>query len=139
MNASFEEKSVWVQLVATAIGLGVYFFLASKLIAIGVNELPPYAILFTVTTIFLVVMMVVGHVIAAITGKPEGRDERDRLIEWKAEARSSWILAVGVFGAITAMLFKVSNVWIANGLLLSLFVSTMVGFALRLISYRRGV
>jgi len=139
MNASFEEKSVWVQLIGTVVGLGAYFVVAGLLLRQGVTELVAFVPLFAASVILLVVVIVAGIVVAALTARPEGRDERDRLIGWRAESNSSWLLAVGVFAAITAMLFGVGNVWIANLLLLSLFLSESLGFALRIIYYRRGL
>lgn len=139
MSASFEEKSVWVQLIAMVLGLGAYFIVAGRMIAAGVTALPPYATLFTVAVIWMVVLLVVGHIVAAVTGKPEGRDERDRVIGWRAEYNSSWLLAVGVLGSIVAMIFSLETVWIAHLLLLSLAMSEILGFVLQIVYYRRGV
>ncbi len=139
MSASFEEKSVWIQLVGTVVGLGAYFVIAGMMLANGVREMPAFAAVFGVSTVFLVILMVVGHIAAAVLSSPEGRDERDRLIEWRAEAHSAWIVVVGVFAALTGMVFDVSNVWSANVLLASLFISQVLSSVLRLVSYRRGL
>lgn len=139
MSASFEEKSVWIQLVGTTIGLGAYFVVAGMMYTSGVRALPAYVPLFTVAVILIVLLLVVGHILAAIMSRPAGRDERDRLIEWRAESNSGWLLATGVLGAVTAMIFSLDTVWIAHLLLLSLFVSEALGLILRLVYYRRGV
>jgi len=139
MGASFEEKSVWIQLVSLVLGLGAYFAVAGRMMAAGVTALPAYTVLFLVSVALMVAVLVAGHVAAAIASKPEGRDERDRLIGWRAESNSSWLLAVGVFAAITGMLFSLSTVWIAHLLLVSLFASEMLGYVLRLLYYRRGM
>lgn len=139
MNASFEEKSVWVQLVGVVVGLGAYFVVAGRMLAAGVTALPAYAALFAVAVVLLVVLLIVGHALAALAGRPEGRDERDRLIGWRAESNSSWVLAAGVLTAVTGMIFAVDNVWVAHLLLLSLVLSEVLGLALRLVYYRRGV
>jgi hypothetical protein len=139
MGASFEEKGVWIQLVATVLGLGAYFVVAGRMLSAGVTALPAYAPLFIATVVLMVALMVAGFVVAAIASRPEGRDERDRLIGWRAENNSSWVLAVGVFAAITGMLFSINNVWIAHLLLLSMFLSEVLGQVLRLVYYRRGV
>ena len=139
MSASFEEKSVWIQLVSTVLGLGAYFVVAGLMLSAGVTALPAYVPLFVVAIVLMVVVMVAGFVIAAIASKPEGRDERDRLIGWRAESNSGWVLATGVLGAVTGMIFSIDTVWIAHGLLLSLFMSEVLGFVLRLVYYRRGV
>ena len=80
----------------------------------------------------------VGHVIAASTRKVEGADERDRLIEWRAEAQSGWILGAGVLSGITAMILNVDSVLVAHILLGSLFLSEMLKYGLQIVAYRRG-
>lgn len=139
MSASFEEKSVWIQLIGTVVVLGSYFVVAARMLSMGVTVLIAYAPLFSVAVGLLVVVLVVGHIIVAIAGKPEGRDERDRLIGWRAGSNSSWILGTGVFAAGTGLVFSVGNVWIAHLLMLSMLLSEVVRFTLQLVYYRRGL
>lgn len=140
MNSiSFEEKTVWIQLGAMTLGLGTYFVVAGRLLADGVREIGAFAALFMVAVVVMVILMVVAFGITALTGRPEGRDERDRLIGWKAEHHSAWLTAVGVLGAVACMALGVEMVWIANLLLLSLALSEILGFVLQLVYYRRGV
>ncbi len=139
MSASFEEKSVWIQLGAMTLGLGAYFVFAGRMLASGVREMSAFASLFVLSVVVMVVLLVVAYSVAALTGRVEGRDERDRLISWKAEHRSAWVIAVGVLGAVTCMAAGVDNVWTANVLLLSLAISEMLGFVLQIVYYRRGV
>lgn len=139
MRASFEEKSAWVQLVGIVVGLGAYFVAAGQLLAQGVRAMPAFTSLFIVAVVALVVILIAGHAAAAAVGKPEERDERDRLIAWRAEHHSSWLLGVGVIGAIACLCVGVENVWTANLLLLSLALSEALGLLLRIVSYRRGV
>lgn len=136
---SFEEKSVWVQLLATAIALIAYLLIAGNMLASGVREMAAFGALFIVATIFLVVLLVAGFVVAALSGRQEASDERDRLIAWRAEYNSSWLLATGVFGAIVCMLLGIENAWTANALIASLFAAEMIGFALRIVYYRKGM
>ncbi len=139
MSKSFEEKCVWIQLVAMVIGLGAYFVLAGSMMSKSVTALPPYAFLFGASVVLMVILLVAGITVAAIASKPEGRDERDKLISWRAENNSSWLLTVGVLAAVTGMIFSIENVWIVHLLLLSMFLSEVLGFILRLVYYRRGV
>lgn len=139
MSASFEEKSVWIQLVGVMVALGAYGIVAGTMLAHGVTALPAYAAVFAVAVVLLVGLLVVGHVLAAVTGRPEPRDERDRVIEWRAEGKTAWVLAVGVLAAITGLVAGVGAVWIAHGLLLSLFVAEIARFGLQLYYYRRGL
>lgn len=138
MSASFEEKSVWIQLVSTLVVLGAYFVVAGLMIARGITALPAFVPLFTCAVIVLVGLLVAGHVIAAMVSRHEDADERDRLYEWRAESRSGWLLATGVLAAITGMIVSIEPVWIVHVLLLSLLLSTLLSFALRLVDYRRS-
>jgi hypothetical protein len=139
MSASFEEKSVWTQLLATTGVLGWYFLVAGRMYSAGVRHLVAYVPLFAVAVVALVVVLIAGYVAVAVTRRPEGRDERDRLIGWKAESRSGWILAAGVILAIMGMIASYDEVVIAHLLLLSLLVSQATAFVLQLVSYRRGL
>jgi MFS family permease len=85
-----------------------------------------------VAVVAMVVLLIVGHVLAAIGPKPEPHDERDRVISWRSEYRSSWIIATGVLSGVAAMALGVENVWTANLLLLSLAVAEIVGLVLRI-------
>jgi hypothetical protein len=138
MTASFEERSVWIQLAGLVLVLGGYFVAAARMLSAGVDGLVPYVPVFGLSVALMVAVLVAGHVAAALASRPEGRDERDRLIEWRAESRAGWVVAAGVLGAITAMVLAVPNVWVAHLLLFSLFLSEVLKLALQLVDYRRG-
>ncbi len=138
MSASFLERSVWIQLFSMLLVLGGYFLVASRMLGAGVLALPAYVAVFGVSVALMVVVIVVGHVVAAIVSRPDDEDERDRLIAWRAEARSGWVLATGVLAGITAMLFSWPSAWVAHLLLLSLFLSEVLKLVLQLVDYRRG-
>lgn len=138
MNASFSEKSVWVQFVGMALVLGGYFLLAGRMLWAGVELLPAYIPLFIVSVVLMVVLQIAGHLWAALSGRAEAADERDRLIAWRAESRAGWIVASGVIFAITALVLAWQAVWVAHLLLFFLFLAELVKYALQLRYYRRG-
>lgn len=138
-DASFAEKSVWIQLTSVAVGLGVYFIAAGRMLFAGLDVLSAYMPLFAVAVALIVAVNVAGHVVAATVSRPEGRDERDRLIRWRAESNSSWMLGVGVIAAIVCLIAPIGEVWIAHLLLLSLFAAEVVKDVNQLVYYRRGV
>ncbi|MEM7199484.1 MAG: hypothetical protein AAF628_04410 [Planctomycetota bacterium] len=138
-GASFEEKSVWIQLASLVLALGGYFYVAGSMLGAGERALSPFAPLFVTAVVLMVVINIVGHVASAIASRPELRDERDRLIGWRAESASSWLLAIGIFAAISAMLCDFDNVWTAHVLLLALFFAELLRCVLQLLFYRRGV
>jgi hypothetical protein len=139
MGASFEERSVWIQLFSLVLILGGYFLVAGQMLAVGVAVLPPYAAVFGVAVALMIIVMVVAHAAVAIASRPEGRDERDRVIEWRAESNSGWLVGAGVILGICAMIASVPNVWTAHLLLLSLFLSEVLKCVLQLVYYRRGM
>lgn len=136
MLPSFEERSVWVQLVSLLVVLGGYFVVSGWMLSRGIEHLGPYVPLFIAATVLLVVVLTIGHIGAAVVGKTEKRDERDRLIGWRAESNSSWLLGAGVFFAITALILDVAPVWIAHLLLASLFASEVLKLSLQVVYYR---
>ncbi|MFY0542156.1 hypothetical protein [Nannocystis pusilla] len=139
LSASFEEKSVWIQLIGVAFALGAYFVVAGWMLARGITILPAFAGVFVVAVVLLVALLVGGHLVAALVGRPEPADVRDREIEGRAESRTGWILATGVIGAIGALVVAVEPVWVAHLLLLSLYLSELARLALQLVYYRRGM
>lgn len=139
MNASFEERSVWIQLVGMLLVLGGYSFVAWQMLSRGVTALPAYVAVFAVSGILMVIVIVAGHVAVAIASRPDDRDERDRLIGWRAESYSGWLVATGVLAGIAGMVLSVPNVWVAHLLLLSLFLSEVLKLVLQLVYYRRGM
>ncbi len=139
MDASFEEKSVWIQLISVVLGLGAYFVVAGIMVANGITVLPAFVPLFIAAIVLQVVVLVIGHAAVAIVSRTDGRDERDRLIEWRAESNSSWILGAGVVMAICGLIVSVDVVWIAHFLLVSLLIAEIAKLGSQLVYYRRGV
>jgi len=139
VSASFEEKSSWIQLGALVLVMGGYLATAWEMMSAGVLELAVYVPVFVPAVVALVIVLIAGHAVAALFGSTDDADERDRLIGWRAEARSSWLMGLGVLAAITAMIVRVEPVYVAHGLFASLLLSDVLGHVLRLIDYRRGL
>lgn len=138
-NTSFEEKSVWIQLISLIVGLGLYFAEAGGMLLSGVTVLAAYMPLFAVAVVFIVAVNVTGHIAVAIASRTDGPDERDRLIGWRSQSNSSWILGVGVIVAIGCMTLSVGEVWVAHLLLLSLFIAEVAKDVVQIVYYRRGM
>ena len=136
--SSFEEKSVWIQLAGLLLTLGGYFVVAGTLLARGATSIAPFVPLFIIAIVLMIVVFAAGHAIAAMVSRPEGGDERDRLITGRAEAKSSWVLGVGVIGAVGCLIFAVEPAWTANLLLLSMFLSQAIRYAFQIVYHRRG-
>lgn len=138
MLPSFEERSVWVQLVGLVLAFAASSIVSGIMLARGVDTLVPFIPVFAVSVLLLIVLLAVGHVIAAVIAKPEPRDERDRLIGWRAESNSSWLLGVGVFGALVAITLQASTIWVVHALIASLYASEILKLSLQATYYRRG-
>ena len=139
MNASFEEKSAWITLFSLVAVCGFYFIAAARMLSAGVTTVIPFVPLFALAVLLLVTVLVAGFVVAVIASRPDGRDERDRLISWRAEYHSSWVLVVGMVAAIFGLATPLQPAWIANGLLLAVFLSEVLNRLLRLYYYRQGI
>lgn len=139
INLSFEERSVWIQLASLGAILIGYGTIAGLMLLAGVIHIVPYVPVFAVAVVLLIVLMIVGHAVTAATSRPEGRDERDKLIVWRAESNAGWVLGVGVFAALAGLIFSINNLWIAHVLLLSMFLSEIAKLVFQIIYYRRGM
>ena len=138
MKISFEERSLWIQLSGMMLTLGGYFAVAGALLFNDDTKIATFVPLFIVATVVMIVISAAGHAAAAIASTPEGRDDRDRAIAQRAEARSSWLLAVGVMIAVGCLATAVNTAWVANILLLSMFLSQALCYTLQLVAHRRG-
>lgn len=140
MDAPYEEKSAWVTFLSLTVVFGIYFFVAAQMLTAGLTDVvAPFVPLFIGVVVLLVVVLVVGHIVAALMGRPEARDERDQMIERRADSSSGWILGAGVLIAAFCLALPIGRAWIANGLLMALVLSEVVNYGLRLFFYRRGV
>ena len=139
VDTTYEERSIWVQLISLIVVLGGYLAVAGVMMADGVPALIAFLPLFGVAVVLLVIVLTLGHILALVWGRPEKRDERDRLIEWRADSLASHVLGGGVLVAITCMVFEVPNVWVAHLLLLLMLLSEVLKLVLQLVFYRRGM
>jgi len=139
LGLSFEEKSVWIQLVSITLSMLVYSVLAWRMIADGSTDVSAFGVAFTLAVLFLIVLNAAGHAAAAIVSRQDICDERDKMFELRAGNRASWVLSICIFAAISALTLELEPIWIAHLLLGSLFASEFVKNSLRLLYYRRGV
>ncbi|EAP89791.1 MAG: hypothetical protein CMH91_03790 [Oceanicaulis sp.] len=138
---SFQEKSNLVMTVIIALAYGAYF---AMVMPPALNEGPsmeqvgPY--LFA-AVVFLVIGGVVGHILVAMAAPKESdqADERDKLIEMRADARSSYVLGTAAILALGLALTEQNVFWIVHMILGGLVVSELVKGVLRAIDYRMGV
>ena len=152
MDWSFQEKSICGSLVVTA-GLFSYYFLkVFEVLASGTSS-AVYGLPFVLigVIIAMVVVEVVYHVLIALRSEPETEDERDRLIEARATRYSYFVLVAGCVTTVGHAMFAGffdaagqadllhSPIMITNFIILSFVLAEVVGFAMQLYYYRRGI
>lgn len=142
-SMSFREKSVWV---STGIMIWLWSWYASIVIpgiADGTITRAETMGLFIGVTVAVVVMEVIGHIILAILSPKDANadeDERDRMIDQKADSHSAWMLGGGIITICLFTLFQdLSGVSVIHLLLLLLIAVEVVTGALQILYYRRGV
>lgn len=138
-DTSFEEKSVWIQLISVALVVAGYFIVTATMLVNGITALGDYVPLFVAAVILLVVFLVAGHIVAAVIQRPEKPDERDQLIDWRSESNASWVIGPGVLTAILCLVFAVEPVWVTHLLILTLFLSELTKLSFQLHYYRQGI
>ncbi|MFN8148455.1 MAG: hypothetical protein U0R76_13455 [Candidatus Nanopelagicales bacterium] len=139
---SFRDKSALVTIVALLIASVVY--VVSLVSAAGGKPLvdvayQPYLIGFVIV---LVIVSVVGQIAVAVRSPKEAtapRDERERLITWRAGSVSAYVLEVGAFLAIALAMAQVDWFWIANTVLALWVLAEIVDGGVQLSLSRRGV
>jgi len=152
MDMSFQEKSILGSLVITVCLFGAYFIQVFKVFTADSSDAVvtlPIALIGIV--IAVVVVEIIYQITIALVSRDEGEDERDRLIEANATRFSYYILATGSITAVGYMLISgfvgdsVAEVSFqtliaaANMIIFSFILAEVVGFAMQLYYYRRGV
>lgn len=138
---SFQEKS---NLAMTVIFVLAYSAYAVRVLppalegAASMEAVGPY--LFA-AVLFLVFGGIVAHILIAMNAPNESdtADERDRIIEMRADARSSYVLGAGALLALGLALTEQPLFWIVHAILAGLVLSEIAKGVLRAIDYRRGV
>lgn len=138
---SFQEKSNLVMTALFALVYGAYFVtVLPPAISAGpsMEGVGPY--LFG-AVVFLVLGGIVGHILIAMLAPSESdeSDERDTLIEMRADARSSYVLGTGALLALGLALTEQHLFWIVHAVLGGLVAAELTKGVLRAVDYRAGV
>jgi hypothetical protein len=138
---SYEEKRTWTYLVACAGAYAVYLAIvlgrASHTPVADVSYIP--ALLWT--TLASIVASIVGRT-AIETAKPSDSrrsDVRDRDITRFGEYVSRWFVIAGAAAALLMAMARWDYFWIANVIYLGFVLWAVVGSAVKLVAYRRGL
>lgn len=137
---SFQEKSNLAMTVIFAVVYSAYFgrvLPPALLEGPSMEAVGPY--LFA-AILFLVFGGVVAHILIAMTApdQSDAADERDRMIEMRADARSSYVLGTGAILALGLALLELHLFWIVHTILAGLVLAEIAKGVMRAIDYRLG-
>ncbi len=96
MDMSFQEKSAWGLILGLTLVSAWYFPAAFRIVETTPNGIPLIAITIG-GTIALVAIEIVYHIVIAAGSGELDSDERDVLIDLKAERNSGIVLGLGLF------------------------------------------
>lgn len=135
-NLTFQEKTLWVCLIAVIFVYGFYYL--NVLPPVNGNMESPHIWQYFKYIGLLVLVIVVGVVAIAIKDHDEPVDERHQLIEMKADRVSAYILHVGILIAILVAMFVPGNFWFIHTLTIIGVLADIVNKIQQLRSFKRG-
>jgi len=144
MDMSYGEKSAWVSLVTMGAAYAWYFSKYGPALAAGELVFGDIFGALIGLVILIVIVEVILHVALGLDIARSGADaevtgdERDALIEVRANSISSYVLGAGAITGIFCAALQ-TPVVTAHVLLLSLVAAETVKLVTQLVYYRRGI
>ena len=138
---SYEEKGTWVYLVTSAGAYVVYLaIILGRVASTPVAEVS-YGWVLLWTTLASSVASTLGRTLVETASPSDSRrkDVRDRDVSRSGEYASRWFLVAGAAAALVMAIAKADYFWIANVIYLGFVLWAVVGSAVKLIAYRRGL
>jgi len=144
MDLSYQEKRIWMNLVAEVV-VYAYYFGRVRLSALTMGEMVGLVVT-------MVVLQVILQTTLALTAKREAMDERDRAIEGVAFRNAYFVLVIGLVAMLAVMwsrnsagvqsggflLAHSSGFFAVNLVLIALFVAEVGKLMTQLVLYRRS-
>jgi hypothetical protein len=131
---TYREKSAAASLAITAIAFAAYGFWAFQQPRSTGDAVMALIGLIVVQ----IVVQVIAHVLFAVQARPEGVDERDRMVERLAQRNAYFVLFGSVWAVLGMALEALPGLTIAYGLIATIVLAELVRFASQLFYYRRG-
>lgn len=138
---SFREKSAWISLLTHAVVYGAYFILLASIWSEPFRGPLGVTMIFAAVVAFVAIAAVL-HILAALTGLKDANapvDEREQLIDLKAERVASFALGVCVVMSMGALLLDWNGFLVANMLLGALVLAEVVKAGAQIVYFRAGV
>ena len=138
---SYEQKGTWVYLVTSAGAYVVYLvIILGRVQSTPVAEVQ-YGWVLLWTTLASSVASTVGRTLVETASPSDSRrkDVRDKEIFRFGEYASRWFIVAGAAAGFFLALAEVDYFWIANVIYLGFVLWAVVGSAIKLVAYRRGL
>lgn len=137
---SFREKTAWIAFITYAVVFGGYFFLLWQAWDDSYGQGLSIGLMVAAVVALIVVAIVLNTVLALFTPRQANApaDERETLIDLKAERISSYVQSTAVVCLIGALLVGWNAMLVANLLLAGLVISELVKAAAQIAYFRRG-
>lgn len=135
---SYEERNVWVFVVATVLAYGSYL----AVVLSRAREVPLVEVAYVGPLLWsiggAVVASIVGTIAVGIANRRDGHltDQRDKEISRVGESTGQSLVTIGSLGALVLALLEVDWFWIANTIYLGFVLSAVVASATKLAAYR---
>lgn len=139
---SFQEKSAWVMSIALIGGGGVCLLAIFSAWSKSGQLLSPGLPLIVVFTVFLILVAIIGHIIAAVSAPDEANaplDEREEQIMVRAGHYSAYVLGAGVVLSLGHYLVLGSGDLLFYTVLSSLVLSQLVEYLIQIFYFRTSV
>ncbi len=138
---SYLERTYYGVLAVTVACFGWYFidvFASTDLATADIREFTSRIwIMFGIYVVLVIVMAIATHVFDA--DAEDEFDERDSQIDMYAERICSYFQATALFGILILVMYQFNAFVVAHVMLAAIVFTTILGLAVRLYLYRRGV
>jgi len=131
-NLTFQEKSHWASLASMVVVYSLYYI--NVIPPVDGNMESPHIWQFFKYMGLLVVVVATGHVFILIKSKQEPEDERQKMIEMKADRVSAYILHIGIVVA----MWVPGNFWIIHTLTIIAVLTDVANKIQQLRLFNRG-
>jgi hypothetical protein len=138
---SYEERRTWVYLATSGVAYAVYLAIVlARLVHTPVARVSYVPALLWTCLASMVAAMVAMTVFETVAPSDARRgDMRDREINRYGEYASRWCVIGGAVGGLLLAIVRWDYFWIVNVIYLGFVLWAVVGSALKLVAYRRGI